>query len=89
MPYTSAEQRISGSIAAGTPIASSSSGAQSRVVRSISMVRLALVTSVTCSPVNFQISQLSMVPKSTSPRSARSRRPSTSSSSQRSFGPAK
>ena len=53
------------------------------------MVRLALVTSVTCSPVSFQISQLSMVPKSTSPRSARSRRPSTSSSSQRSFGPAK
>ena len=41
------------------------------------MVRLALVTSVTCRPVSFQISQLSMVPKSTSPRSARSRSPST------------
>ena len=53
------------------------------------MVRLAFVTSVTCRPVSFQISQLSMVPNSTSPRSARSRSPSTWSSSQRSFGPAK
>ena len=55
------------------------------------MVRLALVTSVTCTPpsappVRFQISQLSMVPKSTSPRSARSRRPGVRSSSQRMRG---
>ena len=39
------------------------------------MVRLALVTSVTCTPpsappVRFQISQVSMVPKMASPRSA-------------------
>ena len=58
------------------------------------MVREALVTSVTCTPpstppVRFQMTQESMVPKRMSPRSARSRRPSTLSSSQRIFGPAK
>ena len=47
---------------------------------SISIVRLAFVTSVTCGPpftppVKFQISQVSIVPNSTSPRSARSRSP--------------
>ena len=51
---------------------SSSSSSQSSVARSMSMVRLALVTSVTCSrlrpPVRFQISQDSMVPKRASPR---------------------
>ena len=62
---------------------------QSRLARSISMVRLALVTSVMCRPVSFQISQLSMVPNSTSPRSAAARAPSTWSSSQRIFGPEK
>ena len=46
------------------------------------MVRLALVTSVTCTPpstppVSFQISQLSVVPKSASPASASARTPST------------
>ncbi len=64
------------------------------VCRFISMVREALVTSVTCRPpltppVRFQMTQLSMVPKRMSPASARSRRPSTLSSSQRAFGPAK
>ena len=44
------------------------------------MVRLALVTSVTCTPpwtppVRFQSSQLSVVPKSASPRSAAARTP--------------
>ena len=52
-------------------------------------MRLAFVTSVRCRPVSFQISQLSIVPNSTSPRSPRSRSPSTWSSSQASFEPAK
>ncbi len=57
----------------------------------ISMVRLALVTSVMCRPpagppVRFQISQLSIVPNSTSPSSARCRSPSTWSNSQRMRG---
>ena len=51
----------------------SSSSSQSRVSRSISMVRLALVTSVTCTPpsrppVRFQSSQVSVLPKIASPR---------------------
>ena len=46
------------------------------------MVRLALVTSVTCTPprgppVRFHNSQVSMVPKTASPRSAAARTPST------------
>ena len=55
------------------------------------MVREALLGSVTCSapPVSFQISQVSMVPKASSPRSARSRAPGTLSSSQRSLLPEK
>jgi hypothetical protein len=39
------------------------------------MVRLALVTSVACRPVSFQISQASMVPNRISPRSAAARAP--------------
>ena len=90
-PYVSADGRISGSIWRGTPKMASSSSCQFRVVRSIRRVRLAFVTSVTCvppsgPPVRFQISQLSMVPNSTSPRSARWRRPGVWSSSQRTFG---
>ena len=53
------------------------------------MVRLALVTSVTWRPVSFQISQLSIVPNSTWPASARSSSPGMRSSSQRIFGPEK
>ena len=60
----------------------------------MSMVRLAFVTSVTCTPpsgppVRFQISQVSIVPNSTSPRSARSRSRGSWSSIQVSRGPAK
>ena len=48
------------------------SSSQSRVFRFISMVRLALVTSVTCAPpltppVRFQMTQVSMLPKTASP----------------------
>ncbi len=77
VPKSPDELRICGSIARGTPNAPSSSSSQSRVVRSISSVRDALVTSVACSPVRFHSSQLSGVPKSSSPRSARSLAPST------------
>jgi hypothetical protein len=64
------------------------------VWRFISIVREALVTSVTCRPpsgppVRFQISQESMVPKAISPRSARALRPGTLSSSQAALGPEK
>ena len=43
----------------------------------MSIVRLAFVTSVKCSPVSFQISHESIVPNTTSPASARARKPST------------
>ena len=51
------------------------------------MVRLALVASVTCSPVSFQMSHESIVPNTTSPASARARHPSRLFSIQVSFGP--
>ena len=73
---------ISGSMARGMLKKPSSSSSQSSVVRSMSMVRLALVTSVAWMPprgppVRFQTSQVSGVPKMASPRSAASRTPST------------
>ena len=57
MPKSPDELRICGSIARGTPKAPSSSSSQSRVARSMSSVRDALVTSVACSPVRFHSSQ--------------------------------
>lgn len=94
VPYTSDDDRISGSTASGTFIAARIDGSHSRVSRFISMVREALVTSVTWTPpsvppVRFQISQESMVPKAISPRSARLRSPGTLSSSQAALGPEK
>ena len=73
LPNAPIVDRISGSITRGTRMAASSRSSQSRVSRFISMVRLALVTSVTCRPpldppVRFQTSQVSMVPNSRSPR---------------------
>ncbi len=58
------------------------------------MVRLALVTSVTClpplgPPVRFQMHQVSMFPKSTSPFSALARAPSTLSRIHLILGPEK
>ena len=60
----------------------SSSSSQSRVSRFISIVRLALVGSVTWTPpstppVRFHSSQVSVLPKTASPASAASRTPST------------
>ncbi len=82
VPYTSDEERIVGSMARGTPKAFRSASSQSSVRRSISSVRLAFVTSVACTPpstppVRFHNSQVSGVPNSSSPLSARSRAPST------------
>ncbi len=76
------------------PIRSSAGSCQSSVLRSISIVRLALVTSVTCRPpfvppVRFHRTQESIVPKASSPFSARLRAPSTLSSSHAIFGPEK
>jgi hypothetical protein len=55
----------------------------------MSIVRLAFVTSVRWRPVSCQMSHESIVPNSTSPRSARSCKPGCASSSQRTFGPEK
>ena len=67
---------------------------QSRVLRSISIVRLAFVGSVMCRPpsvppVRFHRIQVSMLPNSRSPESALSAAPSTLSRIQRIFGPEK
>ena len=85
---------MSGSIAVGMPMMPAISSSHCRVFRSISIVRLAFVTSVMCSPpsvppVRFQISQVSMLPNTRSPASAFSRAPSTLSRIQRIFGPEK
>ena len=63
------EGTIFGSISRGTPKMASSSSSQSPVARFISMVRDALVGSVTCDAplVSFQISQVSTLPNSRSP----------------------
>ena len=59
------------------------------------MVRLALVTSVTCTPsfsappVRFHSTQVSVLPNSSSPASAFSRAPSTLSRIHLTFGPEK
>jgi hypothetical protein len=81
-------------MARGTPKIASSSSSQSSDSRSMSMVRLALVTSVTCAPpsmppVRCHSSHVSTVPKAASPRSAAARSPSTFSSSHCSLPPEK
>jgi len=71
---------------------SASSSSSHWLVRTLnSMVRLALLTSVTwrLPPVSCQMSQLSTVPKASSPRSAASRAPGTWSSSHCSLVPEK
>ena len=49
-PYTSALERIWGSMAGGTPNRRSVGSCQLRLRRSIRLVRLALLASVTCRP---------------------------------------
>ncbi|KAF1068370.1 MAG: hypothetical protein GAK39_03454 [Variovorax sp.] len=86
-----AEGCTAGISAAGMRSAASSSASHALLCTLNSMVREALLTSVTClrPPVSCHISQLSMVPKASSPRSACSRAPGTLSSSQRSLVPEK
>ncbi len=78
-----------GSIEAGTPIAWSIGSLHCSVSRSISMVRLAFVTSVTCSPVSFQMTHESIVPNRAVPAAAAAATAGTLSISQRIFGPEK
>ena len=90
-PYMQLEGCTFGSICSGIPKSSNSSASQRRRRMSNSIVREAFVTSVTCAlpPVSFQISQVSIVPKSSSPASALCRAPGTLSRIQRSFVPEK
>ncbi len=78
----------------GMPMSFAMSSSHSRVSRFISIVREALVTSVTWTPpfgppVMFQMTHVSIVPNSRSPFSAFSRAPSTLSRIHLAFGPAK
>jgi hypothetical protein len=66
----------------GMPISPAMSASQASVSRSISIVREALVTSVTCTPppappVRFHSNHVSTVPNTASPWSAAARTPST------------
>ena len=78
-PYTSLEERTSGSIDRGTPKSFSSSSSQSPFVMSYNIVREALLASVTCTlpPVRFQTSHESTVPNASSPALALARAPFT------------
>jgi hypothetical protein len=84
---TSAEPRIAGSSERGTPNRSHSAGSHSRERRSMSSVRDAFVTSVTCAvfPERRLTSALSIVPNARSPFFARASAPFTLSRSQRIF----
>ena len=88
---TSLDGTTSGSTEGGIRSSASSSSSQSWVCRLNSSVREALLASVACTrpPVRFQTSQLSIVPKASSPFSARARAPGTLSSSHSSLVPAK
>ena len=84
-PTTHELGTISGSIEAGMPKMSRSSSSHLQVSRLQSIVREAFVISVTKTrpPVSFQMSHVSIVPKASSPRSARARAPGTLSRIQR------
>src|SRR5665647_3065038 len=78
VPYTSEEDRISGSIDIGIVISAAISSFQVRVSRFISIVRDAFVGSVTWTPpstppVMFHSTHESVLPNSRSPASARAR----------------
>src|SRR5437762_12135595 len=73
LPYTSLDERTSGSMERGTPKILRSSSSHSPLAMSNSIVRDALLASVTCTlpPVSFQTSHESTVPKASSPALAR------------------
>ena len=79
LPKSAALSRTSGRIAIGTRNRSHISADHAPRWMSYSIVRAAFVASVawTAPPVRFQIRKLSMVPKASSPASARARAPST------------
>jgi len=85
---------ILGNMLRGTPMMSATSLSQSSVLRFINIVRLALVTSVMWTPplgppVSHQMTQVSMLPKTASPRSAAALASGTLSRIQRTLGPEK
>jgi hypothetical protein len=84
-PYTSLDDRTAGSMLSGTPNRRSRSGSQARVWMLKSIVRDALLTSVTWHAplVSFHTSHVSTVPNASLPASARARAPGTLSSSHR------
>ena len=86
-PSTPDVGTIVGSSARGISNNSSSESFQCLVCRSNSIVREALLGSVACTrpAVSFQASHVSIVPKASSPRRARSRAPGMLSSSHSSF----
>jgi len=91
VPTTSPAAATRGSTARGMSRMASSSSSQSRSWMLNRRVREALLASVTWAspPVRCQASQVSMVPKASSPRSARARAPGTVSSSHASLVPEK
>src|SRR5665647_2651432 len=94
VPYTSEEDRISGSIDIGIVISAAISSFQVRVSRFISIVRDAFVGSVTWTPpstppVMFHSTHESVLPNSRSPASVLARAPSTLSRIHLIFGPEK
>ena len=78
-PYTSLDERTEGIIERGMSKSASSSSSQSSVWMLKSIVREALLTSVTCSSprVRRQMSHVSTVPNISLPFSARARAPGT------------
>src|SRR2546421_7103664 len=78
-PYTSLEDDTAGSTERGTPNSFSSSSSQSPLRRLNSIVREALLGSVTCTrpPVKFQTSHESTVPNASFPAFALARAPAT------------
>ena len=85
---------ISGSMDIGMPMSLAMSASQLRVDRSMSMVREALVTSVTCTPpltppVMFHSTHASVLPNASWPASALALAPSTLSRIHLTLGPEK
>src|SRR2546423_12752681 len=90
-PYTSLDDETAGSTERGTPNKSSSSSSQSPVRRLNSIVRDALLGSVTCTrpPVRFHTSHESTVPNASFPAFALARAPATFRSNHSRFVPEK
>src|SRR5437588_12514094 len=81
LPYASLDDRTSGSTLGGTPNSRSSSSSQSHVWMSNSIVRDALLTSVTCRMplLTFDLSHVSTVPNASLTAPAHARAPGPSS----------